>query len=240
MRIDPKAWILDAGRSSGRIATTVLVHWRQVKSKFSDCLGLIFLVQALRSVPHLTVTWPNQQHALLPKRSGFFHRGHHVKDNLAAKRPPGPQQAQLRGDNDDVTSEIVPSLVSPSSWADKSRTVAATVDSQSSSERLSPPDDGDRPITTDDWTVVDSGNNTDFHTSPTFPDTATFKRLQVSRDHPYGVPSETEDIPEKGGGEVLCTDGVPSPLSSNRLWRSEVVTDGTTHSKGQVAALSPT
>ena len=242
MRIDPKVWILDVGRSSGRIATTALVHWRQVKAKFSGCLGLIFLVQTLRSVPHLTVTWPNQQHALLPKRSGFFHRGHHVKDNLAVKRPSGPQQVQLRGDNDNVTSEVVPSLGTSSSWTHKSSTVAVTVDSQSSSEHLSPPNDGDRPITTGDWTVVDAGNNTDFHTSPTFPDTATFKQLQVSRDHPYGVPSETKDITEKGGDEVLCTDGVPSPLSSNRLWRSEseVVSDGTTHSKGQVAALSPT
>jgi len=196
-------------------------------------------LQTLRSVPHLTVTWPNQQHALLPKRGGFFHRGHHVRDNLAVKLPLIPQQVQLRGDDDNVTSKIVPSLGS-SSWKHKARTVAVTVDSQSSSEHLSPPNDGDRPITTDDWTVVDTGDNMDFHTSPISPDTATSKQLHVSREHPCGVPSETKDVPEKEGDEVLCTDGVPSPLASNRLWRSEIGSDGAKHPNGQVAALSPT
>lgn len=216
------------------------MRWRQVTSTISVCLGLISLIQTLRSVPHLTVTWPNQQHALLPKRSGFFHRGHHVKDNLATNRPSFSQQVQLHGDDDNVTSNVVPSLGSSSSWNHNARTVAVTVDSPSSSEHLSPPNDGDRPITTDDWTVVDAGNNTDFHASQTFSNTATSEQLQVSRDHPYEVPSETKDIPQKGGDEVLCTDGVSSPLSSNRLCRSEVVSDGATHPKGQVAALSLT
>jgi hypothetical protein len=237
MRIDPKVWTLDVGRLSGRIETTVLMHWRQATSNFFRLFGSDIPLQTLRSVPHLTVTWPNQQHALLPKRSGFFHRGHHVRDNLAFRLP--SQQVQLRGDNDNITSKIVPSLGSSSSWKHKARTVAVTVDSQSSSEHLSPPNDDDRPITTDDWTVVDAGNNMDLHTSPTSPDTATSKQLHVSREHPCGVPSETKDVPEKEGDEVLCTDGVPSALSSNRVWWS-VVSDGTKHPNGQVAALSST
>jgi len=196
-------------------------------------------VQTLRNVPHLTVTWPNQQHALIPRRSGLFNRAHHVKDQLAVKRPSGIQQVQLkRGDDNNVTSQIIPSLSSSSPWKHKARTVAVTVGSQSSSEHLLPPNDGDPSITTDDWTVVDAGNNTDFQVPPTLPNTATSKQLRVSRDHPCGVPPETEDNRERGGDGIVCIDGVLS-LPSNHLGLSEVASDCGTHPKGQVATLSP-
>lgn len=143
----------------------------------------------------------------------------------------------MRGDDDNITSKIVTSLGPSSSLNHTARTA---VDSQSSLERPSPPNDGDRHISTDDWTVVDAGNNMDFHTSPTFPDTVTPKQLHASREHPCGVPSETKDVPEKGGDEILCTDEVPSSLLSSRLWQSEIVSDGAKHPNGQVAALSST
>ena len=95
-----------------------------------------------------------------------------------------------------------------------------------------PPNDGDPSITTDDWTVVDAGNNTDFQVPPTLPNTATSKQLRVSRDHPCGVPPETKDNRERGGDGVLS-------LPSNHLGLSEVVSDCGTHPKGQVATLSP-
>jgi hypothetical protein len=202
--------------------------------------GLISLVQTLRSVPHLTVTWPNQQHALIPRRSGHFNRGHHVKDQLVFKRPSGLQQVFPRHcDENNVTSQIIPPLGSPSSWKHKLRTATVTVGSPSSSEHPSPQNDGDLPVTTDDWTVVDSANHADFHVPPTFPDTMNPKELQVSHDSPCGAPPETKDDRERGCNEAICIDGVPSSLSSNRLGLSEFDSNNAAHPKGQVAALSP-
>ena len=203
--------------------------------------GLIFFVQTLRSVPHLTVTWPNQQHALIPRRSGLFNRGHHVKDQLALKRPSGLQRVQpQRGDESNLTSQIIPSLGSSLSWKHKARAVSVTVGSPPSSEYLSPLHGGELPVTTDDWTIVDSGNHGDFHVSPAFLDTAAFKKSQVPQDHPYEPPHEMKDNRERGGDEVPCIDGTLSSLSSNHFGLSEVVSDNATHPKGQVVVLSPT
>lgn len=202
--------------------------------------SLMFLVQTLRGVPHLTVTWPNQQHALIPRRSGLFNRGHHVKDQLVPRRPSGLQHVQPRhGDENNVTSQNIPSFGSSSSWKHQVRTVTVTVGSPSSSEHLSPTNDGDLPVTTDDWTIVDPGNHAGFHVPPTCPDTAASKKLHVSQDHLCGAPFERKDNQERGGDEIPCIDEVPSSLSSNHLGLSEVASDNTTHPKGQVAALSP-
>jgi hypothetical protein len=201
--------------------------------------GLMFLVQTLRGVPHLTVTWPNQQHALIPRRSGLFNRGHHVKDQLVLNRPSGLQHVQTRhGDENSVTNQIIPSF---GSWKHQVRTVTVTVGSPSSSEHLSPTNDGDLPVTTNDWTIVDPGNHADFHVSPTFPDTAASSgnKLQVSQDHLCGAPFEPKDDQERGGDETPCIDEVPSPLSPDHLRLSEVDSDNATHPKGQLAALSP-
>ncbi|KAH9081674.1 hypothetical protein EDB83DRAFT_2512528 [Lactarius deliciosus] len=101
-------------------------------------LGLI-PAQALRNVPHLTVTWPNQQHALIPRRSG-------------TRCPWSP-------DNNNMASHVEISMNLPASKTE------ATVDSQSS-ERLSCLGDADPPTTTNCWTVVESGSKTDFRDVP--------------------------------------------------------------------------
>ena len=197
--------------------------------------GLMFLMQTLRGVPHLTVTWPNQQHALIPRRSGLFNRGHHVKDQLVLERRSGLQHVQPRhGDELSVTNQIIPSF---GSWKHHARTVTATVGSPSLSEHLSPTIDGDLPVTTNDWTIVDPANHADFHVQPTLADTAA--STGISQDHLCGAPFESKDNQERGGDEIPCIDEAPSPSSSDHLGLSEVVSDNATHSKGQLAALSP-
>lgn len=197
--------------------------------------GLMFLMQTLRGVPHLTVTWPNQQHALIPRRSGLFNRGHHVKDQLVLERRSGLQHVQPRhGDELSVTNQIIPSF---GSWKHHVRTVTATVGSPSLSEHLSPTIDGDLPVTTNDWTIVDPANHADFHVQPTLADTAA--STGISQDHLCGAPFESKDNQERGGDEIPCIDEAPSPSSSDHLGLSEVVSDNATHSKGQLAALSP-
>lgn len=200
----------------------------------SSCLGLMHLVQTLRNVPHLTVTWPNQQHALIRRRNGLS-RGHQIKDDLMFKRQSDLQHIQTRrGDDGNMTSEVVTSLSSRGSWDDEVNTAAATVGSQSSSGRLSAPNDGDPTLATDDWAVVEAGNNTNFQDalSPT-PDTATAGQLQVPQAHLSDVSPEADD---KRDGEALYVDGVPSSQSSNPLEWSEFVSDNPANSEGGVTS----
>jgi len=193
---------------------------------------LISHVQTLRSVPHLTVTWPNQQHALIPRRSGLFNRSHQVKDHLATKRQSGLQQVHPGHGDGSTTDHIIPPLGSSSSWNHRVNTIAATVGSRSPSERLSPPN---LPVTTDDWTIIEAGSNRDFNIPPIVPHTLASDQLQVSQAHACGVLPEIEDNRKGQRDELLCIDGVPSsPLE----W-SGVVSDSAAHSKGEVANLSP-
>lgn len=187
-------------------------------------------MQTLRSVPHLTVTWPNQQLALIPRRSGLFSRNHQVKDHHLTKRQSGLQQVHPQhGDDDNTAGQIISSLGSCSSWSHK---VNTTVDSQSPTERLSPPN---LPITTDDWTIIDAASNMDFNVSSTVPLTLASEQLRVSQAHVYNVPPETEENRERQRDGFLCIDGV-APDSFE--W-SGVVSDGSVHSKGEIATLSP-
>jgi hypothetical protein len=97
---------------------------------FPCLLGLIH-VQALRNVPHLTVTWPNQ-HALISRRSGLVNRGHQVMDQSMVKQKSGPRPIQGPfSDNDNVASQVGTSMNLLASKAE------AIVNSRSSSERLS-------------------------------------------------------------------------------------------------------
>jgi hypothetical protein len=194
-------------------------------------------VQTLRGVPHLTVTWPNQQHALIPRRSGLFNRSHHFKDQRL-KRPSGLQQVHPRlGGENNATSQKFPSLDSSSTWKHKARTVTVTVGSPSSSGHFSPPNDGDL-VTTDDWAIVDSGNHADFRASPIVPNRAASKKLEVSQDRLCWVPPETKHKRENEGDEISSTDGVPA-LSSNYLGLSIVVSNNARDPNGQAATLSP-
>ena len=212
----------NAGRPEGMDPGCWEIKWENrndcltalaVSNTFPHCEGLIFLVQTLRSVPHLTVTWPNQPHALMPRRTGIFNRSHHVKDHLAGKRQPGPQQGQLHCDNDhNVTGQIFAPLDSASSWKHSANTAVVAVGSQALSEHISPSNNSGAPTSTDDWTIVDACVNGVFQVLP------------------------TEDSREKQGDGALCPDGVPPSQLSNLLEWSEVVSDP---AKGEVATLSP-
>jgi hypothetical protein len=195
---------------------------------------LISFVQTLRSVPHLTVTWPNQQHALIPRRSGPVSRNHQVKDHLTTKRQSGLQHVHPRlGDHDNTTGQIIPSMDSSSSWNHRVDTITAAVGSQSPSECLSPPN---LPITTDDWTIIDTCSNTDFNVPPTVYHTSASVQMQVSQAHVCNVPPKTEVNREGQMDELLCTDGV----HSNTLEWSVVVSDRVRLSKGvEVTTLTP-
>ncbi len=186
-------------------------------------------MQTLRSVPHITVTWPNQQHALIPRRSGLFSRSHHVKDHLSTKRQTRLQQFHPpHGDNDNTTDRVISSLGPASSWDHRVNTIAATLGSQSPPGRLSSPN---LPITTNDWTIVDAGSNPDFNVSPNVPHPLASEH---SQSHVCDPP-ETEDNRERQTDELLCIDGVPS----DSLEWSGVVSDNVAHSNGEVATLSP-
>jgi hypothetical protein len=178
---------------------------------------LISLVQTLRSVPHLTVTWPNQQHALIPRRSGLFNRSHQMRDHLATKRQTGLQQVHPPHGDDDNAS------LCPSSFWDHRATAAATLGSQSPSARLSP---SNLPITTDDWAIVDAGSNTDLS------QTLASEHLQ---SRACDVQPEAEDN-QKGMDELICIDGVPP---DSLEWSGVVVSDNAAHSKGEITTLSP-
>jgi hypothetical protein len=201
-------------------------------------MGLIHFVQTLRNIPHLTVTWSHQQHALIRRRGGP-NRSHQIKDHLMFKRHSGLQQNQSRRSHSStMTSQMVTSLSSPGSWDDEVNTAAATVGSQSSLGRLSAPNDADPPITTDDWTAVEPGSSTNFQAAlSTVPDTATSEQLQVTPADLRDVPPEAKDKQLKRSDEVLHVDGVPSSQLSNPQW-SELVSDNTAQSKGEVT-LSP-
>jgi len=187
------------------------------------------LVQTLRSVPHLTVTWPNQHHALIPRRSGLFCRSHQMKDHLATKRQSSLHQVHPpNGDNGNTTGRII-SLGPSSSWNHRVNTIAATLDSQSPPERLSSPN---LPIITDDWTIVDARSNPDFSAPPNVPHTLASEHLQ---SHACDVPPETKENRENQKDELLCIDGVPS----DSLEWSGVVSNNAAHSKSGVATISP-
>lgn len=186
---------------------------------------LISLVQTLRSVPHLTVTWPNQQHALIPRRSGLFNRSHQMKDHLATKRQSGLHQVHLPHGDDDNTS-----LCPSSFWNHRAGTVAATLGSQSPSARLSP---SNIPIATDDWTIVDTGSNTDFNMPPNLSHTLASENLQ---SRACDVQPVTEDNRKGQTDELICIDGVPP---DSLEWSGVVVSDNVAHSKGEITTSSP-
>jgi hypothetical protein len=183
---------------------------------------LISLVQTLRSVPHLTVTWPNQQHALIPRRSGLFNRSHQMKDHLPTKRQSGLQQVHPPHGDDDNTS-----LYPSSFWNLRVDIVAATLDSQSPSARLS------IPITTDDWTVVDAGSNTDFNMPPHLSHSLASEHLQ---SHACDAQPETENNRTGQRDELLCIDGVPP---DSLEWSGVVVSDNAARSKSEITTSSP-
>lgn len=178
---------------------------------------LISLMQTLRSVPHLTVTWPNQQHALIPRRSGLFSRSHQMKDHPGTKRQSGLQQVHPPHGDDDNTS------LYPSSFWNNRTNIA--LGEQSPSARLSP---SNIPITTEDWTIVDAGSNTDFNVPPSLPHTLASEHLQ---SHTCDVQTEAE-----GGRKGQRDDGVPpDPLE----WSRVVVSDNAAHSKGEITTSPP-
>jgi hypothetical protein len=183
-------------------------------------------VQTLCSVPHLTVTWPNQQHALIPRRNGLFNRSHQVRDHEADRRRPGLPVQPRHGESDNTPNQIISSLGSPSPWKDSAGTAAAAVGPQPSPECLSPLNNDDLPITADGWTIIDAGSNTNLQVPPNFQDTPVSEQLQVSQSHPRD-------------DEVLCMGGVPSSQSPKRVEWSEVVSDSAAQPRGEVATLSP-
>jgi hypothetical protein len=177
-------------------------------------------VQTLRGVPHLTVTWPNQQHALIPRRSGLFSRSHQIKDHLGTKRQSGLQQVHPPHGDDDNTS-LYPSPF----WNHGTNLVEATLGERPPSARLSP---SNIPITTDDWTIVDAGSNSDFHVPPNISQTLTSEHFQ---SHTCDRQPDTEDN-RKGQRD----DGVPP---DSLEWSRVVVSDKAAHSKGEITASSP-
>ena len=197
------------------------MRWRQVTRYQPPPLPcLIFLVQTLRSVPHLTFTWPNQQHALIPRRSGLFNRNHQMKDQLATKRQSSLQQVHPPHGDDDNTS-----LYPSSFWNHRVDIVAA-----SPSARFSP---SNIPITTDDWTVVDTGSNTDFNVPPNPSHTLASDHLQ---SHACDVQPETEDNRKGQRDELICIDGEPP---DSLEWSEVVVFDNAARSKGEITTSSP-
>jgi hypothetical protein len=226
----------NAGRSEGMDPGCWEIKW----VNRNDCLSalaasntlsstplawLTYLVQTLRSVPHLTVTWPNQLHALIPRRSGLFSRSHQMKDHLATKRQSGLQQVHPPHGEDDNTP-----LYPSSFWDHRVDTVAATLGSQSPSARLSP---SNIPITTDDWTVVDSGSNTDFNVPPNPSHTLASEHLQSDA---CDVQPEAEDNRKGQRDELICIDGVPP---DSLEWSGVVVSDNVARSKGEIRTSSP-
>jgi hypothetical protein len=208
------------------------------ETPYASLMGLIHFIQTLRNIPHLTVTWPHQQHALIRRRGGP-NRSHQIKDHLMFKRQTCLQQNQTqRCDGSTMASQIVTSLSSPGSWDDEVNTAAATVGSQSSLGRLSAPNDGDPPITTDDWNSVEAGSCTDFQAAlSSVPDTATSEQLQVIQAVLRDAPSEAKDKQLKRSDKMLHVDGIPSSQSSNPQW-SELVSDSTVQSQGEVTLSS--
>ena len=205
--------------------------WRQVALNFLHRLGLIHK-QSLRNVPHLTVTWPNQQHALIPRRSGPVNRSHQVRDQSMVKRKAGPQHIQnpFTG-NDNFAGQVGTSINIPAPKAE------ATVDSRPPSERLSCLSDADPTTTTDGWTVVESGIKTDFRDAPlTVPDVL---RPPSTGAYSGDVPPTTKDAtPEQC--DIAIDASAPFSQSSNPLEWSDGVSDCLAHPEYEVLASSPT
>jgi hypothetical protein len=191
-------------------------------------LGLIH-VQALRNVPHLTVTWPNQ-HALISRRSGLINRGHQVRDQSMVKQKSGPQPIQGPfPNNNNVASQLGTSMNLLTSRPE------AIVDSRSSSERLSCL--SDPTTTTDGWAVVESASKTDFPDTPlTVLDAAISERTPPAGDYLSDVLPKTDATPESdvSFGASATLSQPPNPLE----W-SEVVSDSLAHSKSEIQASSP-
>jgi hypothetical protein len=145
-----------------------------------------------------------------------------MKD-LPTRRQSGLQQVHpLHGDDNT-------SLYPSSFWNHRIDTVAATLGSQSPSARLSP---SNTPITTDDWTIVDAGSNTDFNVPPNLSHTLASEHLQP---HTCDVQPETEDYRKKQRDELICIDVPPDSLD----WSRVVVADSAAHSKGEITTSSP-
>lgn len=212
--MDPGCWEIKWVNRNDCLSALAASHTLSTPSLPS----LITLVQTLRSVPHLTVTWPNQHHALIPRRSGLFSHSHQIKDHLGTKRQSGLQQVHPPHGDDDNTS-LYPSL-----WNHRAD-FEATPGELSPSARLSPQN---IPITTDDWTIVDAGSNSDFNVPQNLSHTAASGHFQShTRDHL----SETEDN-RKGQRK----DGVPP---DSLEWSQVVVSDNAAHSKGEITTSSP-
>jgi hypothetical protein len=171
-------------------------------------------VQTLRSVPHLTVTWPNQQHALIPRRSGLFSRSHQTKDHLGTKRQCLQQVHPPHGDGDNMS-------LYPSSF--RSHRTGFVEAERSPSARLSP---SNIPVTTDDWMIVDAGSNTDLSVPPDLSHTLASEHLQ---SHTRNVQPETEDN---------CK-GRRDDVPDSPEWSRVVVSDSAAHPKGEITTSSP-
>ncbi|KAH9004041.1 hypothetical protein EDB86DRAFT_3207589 [Lactarius hatsudake] len=194
-------------------------------------LGLIS-AQALRNVPHLTVTWPNQQQPLISRRSGLVTRGPQVRDQSMVKRKPGPQHIQGPfTDNNNMANQVGISMNLPASKTE------ATVDSQSS-ERLSYLGDADPPTTTDCWTVVESGSKMDFRDVPLIvPDVAMSERPPPTGGYLSNIPPQAKDAtPEQD--DVVFGASAALSQTSNPLELSEVVSNNLAHSKSEILASS--
>ncbi|KAH9049351.1 hypothetical protein EDB84DRAFT_1115251 [Lactarius hengduanensis] len=216
----------NADRSAGMDPGCWEVKWENR----NDCLTAL---AALRNVPHLTVTWPNQQHALIPRRSGLVTRGHQVRDQSMVKRKSGPQHIQGPfTDNDNMASQVGISMNLPASKTE------ATVDSRSS-ERLSCLGDADPPTTTDCWTVVESGSKTDFLDVPLIvPDVAMSERPSPTGGYSSNIPPQTKDATPEQGDVVFGASAALSQASNPLEW-SEVVSNSLAHSKSEILASSP-
>ncbi|KAH9178738.1 hypothetical protein EDB89DRAFT_1928239 [Lactarius sanguifluus] len=218
----------NADRSAGMDPGCWEVKWENR----DDCLTAL---AALRNVPHLTVTWPNQQHALIPRRSGFVTRGHQVRGQSMVKRKLGPQHIHIRGpfiDNNNMASQAGISMNFPASKTE------ATVDSRSS-ERLSCLGDADPPTTTDCWTVVESGSTTDFRDVPLIvPDVAMSERPPPTGGYLSNIPPQTKGATPEQGDVVFGASAALSQASNPLEW-SEVVSNSLAHSQSETLASSP-
>jgi hypothetical protein len=215
--MDPGCWEIKWVNRNDCLSALAASH--TLSTPFPFLAWLITIVQTLRSVPHLTVTWPNQQHALIPRRSGLFSRSHQIKEHLGTKRQSGLQQVHPPHGDDDNTS-----LYPSSFWNHKTDFVEATPGEQSPSARLSP---SNIPITTDDWTIVDTGSNSDFSVPPNLSHTLAPEQLQ----------SHTRDLqPAKDNRKGQRDDGVPS---DSLEWSRVVMSDNAAHSKGEITTSSP-
>lgn len=187
-------------------------------------------MQALRNVPHLTVTWPNQ-HALISRRSGLIDRGHQIRDQSVVKQKSGPKPIQGPfPHNYNVASQVGTSMNLLASKAE------VIVDSRSSSERLLSP--SDPPTTTDGWTVVESASKMDFpEASLTILDVAISERTPPAGAYSSDVLPKT-DATQESGDVSFGTNATLSQPPNSLEW-TEVASDSLAHSKSDILASSP-